>query len=77
MKCVMCEKSAETGVLINGLHRCYRVCKECLKKHRNEYVITHSLHQTEWHKSMQIKKYIQEQLDKRLNEYLLGGIEWK
>ena len=72
MKCVMCNyDGGSTGIVVFGIERNYRICKKCLMYHRDEFEVVHSKEQTEKQKTTQIRKYIQEKVDEKLNHYLL------
>lgn len=68
----MCNKFSSTGVTLYGVHNKYKLCRPCMLAHRQEYVLTHSYHQSEQHKSKQIRQYLQKELDRKLDKYLLG-----
>lgn len=74
MKCVMCNYS-RGGVMINGIHTSYKLCKECLIKYAkkpNIMTLPNNTHkQNETLKTRQRKAYIQEEVDKKLDKYLL------
>lgn len=72
MRCIMCEHSSGCdGVVVFGIEKSYRVCKKCLKWHKHEFDIEFDKNVTEKAKTAQLRKYIQEKVDEKLNHYLL------
>ena len=72
MKCVMCNyDSGCNGIVVFGIETNYRVCRKCLKLHKNEFEIDFDENMSEKGKTTQIRKYIQEKVDEKLNHYLL------
>jgi hypothetical protein len=73
MKCVMCDRSSNchAGIVVFGINNNYRVCKKCLKFHKHEFETEFDEGMTEKSKTTQMRKYIQEKVDEKLNHYLL------
>lgn len=73
MKCVMCNKSSNcnVGIVVFGIGKNYRICKRCLKYHKHEFEIDYDENMSERAKTVQMRKYIQEKVDEKLNHYLL------
>lgn len=80
MNCIMCNKRAVGGTTIRGIKRGYRICKACLLKHtwNRSFKLSkdYSHKQKEQIRTKQMQKYIQEEVDNRLNKYLLGDTIW-
>ena len=80
MNCVMCRKRAVGGTTIRGIRGYYRICKTCLLKRfwNRSFILSkeYSHKQKEQIRTKQMQKYIQEEVDEKLNKYLLGDTIW-
>lgn len=74
MKCVMCNYSSG-GVMISGINASYKICNKCLLKYTKDLKVmvlpSNNDIQNKLFKTRQRKAYIQEEVDKKLNRYLL------
>ena len=72
MKCVMCGSlSTCSGIVVYGIENEYRICKKCLNKYKTNHKIEFNEYVTENAKTRQIRKNIQEEIDEKLEMYLL------
>jgi hypothetical protein len=72
MKCVMCGNTGgHTGFVVFGIERNYRLCGRCLKFHKHEFEIEVDNSMSKRAQTTLMRKYVQEQVDEKLNRYLL------
>ena len=70
MKCIMCNKSITNGAIIKGSKSNYKVCRNCLERFYPimVYEPPNNAKNTKFR-----SKLLQEDVDKKLDEYLLKG----
>ena len=70
MKCIMCNKSIANGIIIKGSKDNYKVCRLCLSK---AYPTRPYLRYSDAKTTKYRAKLLQEDVDRKLNEYLSKG----